>query len=77
MPSPNSVPSDKFFVSLGYNYKTRTDMSTYSRSFLSGFSLGAGIRVKAFGVGVAFAQPHKGATTFMVNFSTNFNELIH
>ncbi|WP_304472576.1 type IX secretion system protein PorQ, partial [uncultured Muribaculum sp.] len=35
------VPSDKFYVGVGYNYKTRTDMSTYSRSFLSGFSLSA------------------------------------
>ncbi|MBO4943868.1 MAG: hypothetical protein J6C91_01250, partial [Muribaculaceae bacterium] len=75
--SANYVPSEKFFVSLAYNYKTRTDMSTYSRSILSGFSLGAGIRVKAFGVGLGFAQPHKGATTFMVNFTTNFNDLIN
>lgn len=75
--SANYVPSEKFFVSLGYNYKIRTDMSTYSRSILSGFSLGAGIRVKAFGVGLGFAQPHKGATTFMVNFTTNFNDLIN
>lgn len=75
--SANFVPSDKFYVGLAYNYKTRTDMSTYSRNFLSGVSIGAGIKVKAFGVGVAFAQPHKGATTFMVNFTTNFNDLIN
>lgn len=75
--SANYVPSEKFYIGLGYNYKSRTDMSTYSRSILSGFSLGAGIRIKAFGVGVALAQPHKGATTFMVNFTTNFNDLIY
>ena len=50
-------------------------MSTYSRSFLSGFSISAGMKVKSFGVGVAFAQPHTGATTFMVNISTNLTEL--
>ncbi|MDE5744113.1 MAG: type IX secretion system protein PorQ, partial [Paramuribaculum sp.] len=32
------VPSDNFHISLGYNYKTRTDMSTYNRNFLSGWS---------------------------------------
>ncbi|MDE7111030.1 MAG: type IX secretion system protein PorQ [Muribaculaceae bacterium] len=64
-------PTDRFYVDLGYNYKTSTDMSTYSRNFLSGFSVGAGLRVRAFGVGVAFAQPHKSAATFMLNITTN------
>lgn len=63
------VPSDKFYIGLGYNHKTRTDMATYSRNFVSGFSLGAGIKTKAIGVGVAVAQPHTGATTFMANFT--------
>lgn len=71
------VPSDRFHIGIGYNYKTRTDMSTYSRSILSGFSIGAGIRVKSFGIGIALAQPHTGATTFMVNISTNLHELLH
>lgn len=57
------VPSEKFYIALGYNYKTRTDMSTYARNFLSGFSAGAGLKVKAMGFGVAFAQPHVGGTT--------------
>lgn len=71
------VPSDKFHIGIGYNYKTRTDMSTYARSFLSGFSIGAGLNVKSFSFGIAFAQPHSGATTFMVNISTNLTELIN
>lgn len=70
------IPSEKFHIGIGYNYKTRTDMSTYKRSFLSGFSIGAGIRVKSFNLGIAFAQPHTGATTFMLNLSTNLTELI-
>lgn len=68
------VPSDKFYVGVGYNYKTRTDMSTYSRSFLSGFSLGAGLNVSRFGIGVAFAQPHSGATTLMFSITTRLAE---
>lgn len=68
------VPSDKFYVGLGYNYKTRTDMSTYSRSFLSGFSLSAGLNVRRFGLGVAFAQPHSGATTLMFSITTRLAE---
>ena len=65
------------YVGLGYNYKTRTDMSTYSRNLLSGFSLGAGMKVKAFGFGVALAQPHTGATTFMLNLATSIGDLLN
>lgn len=70
------VASPNYYVSLGYNYKTRTDMSTYRRSFFSGFSLGAGLKVRSFGIGLAFAQPHTGATTFMLNLSLNINEIL-
>lgn len=71
------VPSDRFHVAIGYNYKTRTDMSTYSRNLLSGFSASAGINVKSFGIDVALAQPHTGATTFMVNLTANISDFIN
>lgn len=70
------VPSDRFHIGIGYNYKTRTDMATYSRNLLSGFSACAGLRAGKFGVGVAFAKPHAGATTFMVNLTTSINDFI-
>ena len=63
-------PNDRFHVDLAYNYKTRTDMATYSRNFLSGFSIGAGLKVRRFGFNVALAQPHKSATTLMLNITT-------
>ena len=68
------LPTDRLYFGLGYNYKTRTDMKTASRNFLSGFSIGGGIRVRMFGLGVALAQQHTGATTFMVNLSLNLFE---
>lgn len=71
------IPSDRFFVALGYNYKTRTDMSTYSRSFISGFSLAAGLNLRRFNVSLAFAQPHSGATTLMLNLNLNINDIIY
>ncbi|MCM1522370.1 MAG: type IX secretion system protein PorQ [Muribaculaceae bacterium] len=67
-------PSDNFRIGLGYNYKTRTDMSTYKRSLLSGFSASLGLKVRNFGLGLAMAQPHSGATTIMLNISTNLYE---
>lgn len=67
-------PSENFHIGLGYNYKTRTDMSTYKRSFLSGISAEMGLYVKNFGIGLALAQPHTGATTVMLNISLRFTE---
>ncbi len=71
------ISSENFYIGLGYNYKTRTDMATYSRNMLSGFSLAAGINVSKFSVGIALAQPHTGATTFMLNLNCNLSELIN
>lgn len=71
------ISSDRFYLSLAYNYKTRSDMSTYSRNMLSGFSLGAGLNARNFRVSMALAQPHTGATTFMLNLTLNFNDLLH
>lgn len=62
-------PSDRFYVALGYNYKTRGDMSGYQRNFLSGFSLGLGLNVKDFALGVSFSQPHKSAYTLGLNLA--------
>lgn len=63
------APSDRFYLALGYNYKTRGDMGTHQRNFLSGFSLGLGLNVKDFGIGVSFSQPHKSASTLGLNLS--------
>ena len=71
------VSNPNWYLGLGYNYKTRTNMSTYSRSFLSGFSLAGGLKVRGFGFGVALAQPHTGATTFMLNIACDISTLLN
>ncbi len=71
------IPSDKFYIDLGYNYKTRTDMNTYQRSLVSGFSIGAGLNVNKFSIGLALAQPHTGATTFMLNLNLNLSDILN
>lgn len=71
------ISSPNYYISLGYNYKTRTDMSTYSRNMLSGFSLGAGLMLSNLSVNIALAQPHTGATTFMFNLSCNLNDILN
>lgn len=70
------APSEKFYAALAYNYKTRTDMSGFSRNFLSGFSLGLGIRVKSFGVSLAYAMPHKSGSSLLLNLNCSIGELL-
>ena len=70
------VPNERFHIGIGYNHKVKTDMSTWSRNFLSGFSLGAGLNVGRVGVGAAISAHHSGALTFMFNMSFLFSELM-
>lgn len=63
------APSDNFYAAVGYNYKTRGDMGTHQRNLLSGFSLGLGLNVKDFALGVSFSQPHKSAYTLGLNLA--------
>lgn len=70
------MPSERFYIDLAYNYKTRSDMSTYQRNFLSGFSAGLGIKVKTFSIGLAYAMPHKSASTILLNIGLNIGELL-
>lgn len=66
------MPSERLYIALGYNYKTRGDMGTHQRNLLSGFSLGLGLNVKDFGIGVSFSQPHRSASTVGLNLSYFF-----
>lgn len=70
------LPTDNIYLGVGYNYRTRTDMATYKRDFMSGLSVAGGLKVRAFGFGAAFARPHTGATTFMFNLTTSIGELM-
>lgn len=70
-------PGDKFYLALAYDYRKATDMSTFQRNFFSGFSVGAGFRVRGFRVGASFGMPHKSAASVMVNLGCNFAELLN
>lgn len=70
------ISSPAYYLGAGYNYKTRTDMSTYTRSLISGWSLAGGLKGRGFGVGAALAQPHTGGFTFMLNLNLSLNELL-
>lgn len=68
--------SENFYIGLGYNYKVASDMRTDNRNFISGFSIGAGLKVKMFAVDVAVASHHVGGTTLMLNLSTSLSDFV-
>ena len=70
------LPTNNIYLGIGYNYRMRTDMATYKRDFMSGLSVCGGLKVRAFGVGAAFARPHSGATTMMFNLTASIGELL-
>lgn len=70
-------PSDKFYACLGYNYRTRTDMSGFKASILSGFSIGAGFKTRNFSVSASYAMPHQSASSLLINLSCSFADLMH
>ena len=70
------LPTNNIYLGLGYNYRMRTDMATYQRDFMSGLSVCGGLKVRAFGVGAAFARPHSGAMTMMFNLTASVGELL-
>lgn len=70
------IPSDKFHIALGYNNKTRTDMSSHSRDFLSGFSIASGLKLKGFNIDVAFSRPYSGASVMMLNLTLDMKTFL-
>lgn len=69
-------PSQSFYATLAYNYKTHSDMSAFHSSFLSGFSIGAGFKTRGFSIGAAYAMPHKSASSLMLNIACSIGELM-
>ena len=73
------LPTDNFWVALGYSVKRGSDMSLTlndgSGNKFGGFSIGAGLKVKSFSVGCSMAKYHPAATSFMVSVSTSLAEM--
>ena len=71
------IPSRNFYLAIGYDYKRKSDMASAGRRILSGFTAGAGIRVKMFGIGVSMAQHHANGFTFMTNITADISQFLH
>ena len=67
--------SDNFWIGAGYNTKRSADLHLIEGNKFGGFSVGAGLKVKAFSFGCSLGQYHPSATSFMFNVSTSLVEM--
>ena len=67
--------SDNFWVGIGYNTKRASDLHLSAGNKFSGFSIGAGLKVKAFAFGCSVGQYHPSATSLMLNISTSLVDM--
>lgn len=68
------IPSDNFWVGLGFNPKRNMDMKIQNGNKLGGFSAGAGVKIKMFDAGVSIARYHPSALAVMVSISTTLSD---
>lgn len=65
------VPSEAFFLSMGFNYRRRQELKYENRPGLVGFSVGAGIKIKRFRFSYALSSYHRAAGSNHISISTN------
>ena len=66
------IPTDNFWIGVGYNVKRAADMYLENGNKFGGFSAGVGIRVKTFEVGCSIGKYNTAATSFMISIATSF-----
>lgn len=69
------VPSDNFWIGVGYNIKRASDMKLENGSKFAGFSVGAGLKVRAFGFGVSYGKYHTSSNSLLFSISSSFAEM--
>lgn len=62
-------PTSQTWVALGYNFRRGNEMKVADSSHWAGFSIGGGIGIKKFKVGVAYAKYHIASSSLIVNAS--------
>ncbi|NLA23359.1 MAG: type IX secretion system protein PorQ [Bacteroidales bacterium] len=67
------VPSENFYISLGFNYRRRAELAISTKPGLIGFSIGAGVKVSKFHISYGFANYHIAGKSHLVSLSTNLN----
>lgn len=61
------LPTDNFYLALGYNFRRAYELKASGSSHLAGLSVGGGIHVKRFQMGISYARYHQAGNSIMAN----------
>ncbi len=67
------VPSDNFYISIGYNHQRSKELKVLDNKSLNGFSFGAGLKLKMFKLGFSMAKYHTANTSYNFSISTDLD----
>ena len=68
------LPSDHFWLGVGFNPKAHYDLKLRGSNGLAGFTAGAGLKLKMFDVGVSMAKYHPSALSLMLSLSLSLQD---
>lgn len=70
------VPSDNFYLAMGYNHRRQAEMSMDGFKSMAGFSFGGGIKLYKFHVGFGMTQYQVGNYAYQFSVTTNLNDFV-
>lgn len=65
------LPTDRIYLALGYNFRRASEMKAAGSSHAAGLTCGAGIALKRFKLGIAYAKYHVSAPS--LSFSLGYS----
>lgn len=68
------IPTNTFYVAVGYNHRRRQEMAISGLRGTAGFSFGGGIKLYKFNVGFGMNQFLSGVSTYQFSISTALKE---
>jgi hypothetical protein len=71
------VPSNNFHIRFGYNHQRQREMKMQNKAGSTGFSFGAGIRIKRFYVDYGRSKFHFSGSTNQLTVTTNVNSFFN
>jgi hypothetical protein len=57
------IPTKSLYISIGYNFKRRKELMVEDKKSITGFTLGAGLRLKRFSIDYALSKYHLAGTS--------------
>ncbi|MDU1903584.1 MAG: type IX secretion system protein PorQ [Dysgonomonas sp.] len=68
------IPSQNFWIALGFNPKAHYDLKLQEGNKFGGFNAGAGINISKFSIGFSLAKYHPDATSFHLSLSADISK---